>query len=64
MGAVHRSPGLYLTPGKIPENLNKLKAVGPVIASNWVFDLTQHARKGEGRKEGKSGEVYISPPKS
>ena len=39
-GAVHRSPGIYLTaeetPGKLRLGDSLMKAVGPVIAPNGV----------------------------
>ena len=57
-GAVYRSTDICPTaeenPGK-PKLGDRLKrAVRPVIDSNNVCRIAQHARKGEGREEGKA----------
>ena len=64
-GAVHRYPGIHLTAedilGKPQLGDNLKKAVRPVISSNGIpylqmaYEIAQHIRKGEGRKEGKDG---------
>ena len=57
LGAVHRSPGIYLTatenPGKPQLGDRLVKVVRPVITSNGVLYLkiTQHQKEKEGNKE-------------
>ena len=65
-GAVHRSPGICLTTEENPRKLqlgrrpsdatsHRLKW-GPLPLKE-VSRIVQHVRKGEGRKEGKDGDI-------
>ena len=58
-GAVHRSPGIYLTaeenPGQPQLGDRLMKNVRQVITSNELGRIAQHDREGERRKEGNRG---------